>query len=116
VADRLDTARAALEAERKDLQQALERVEKALNTLGAPSAPRTRRATSSNGRRRSTRRSRNGNRGDQLKGVVKGTKGLKPSEIAREMGVSQSQVHGIVKRLSERGEVTKADGKVRLSS
>lgn len=46
----------------------------------------------------------------ELKGLIKRDPQIRPSDAAKQMGVSSQQVHGVIKRLTDRGELTR-DGK-----
>jgi hypothetical protein len=92
IAERLS----AIEAEATQLQQAL-------NSLGerdgVPSRgagrPRRRRASGKRPRRAQARR---GQRREQLLAAIEANPGTRPSELAGKIGVSPSQVHGLIRK------------------
>jgi hypothetical protein len=103
----LEEARGVIEKRLKALRQEMQELESALRRLGGGSKPRRRRrASSASARRRSSSRPR-GQRAEQFKQALAKSPGAAVSEVAKKMGISSQQGHGIAKRLRERGEIKK---------
>ena len=60
--------------------------------------------------RKQTKRAGRGERREQVLRVVGEEPGLTPSEAARRVGIQQSQLHSLVKRLEEEGAIERRDG------
>lgn len=128
----IDEATAKIDQRIDELRTELDQLEQAKSALSgvngsAPSrrtgsrrgrrtsSPRaqTRRSTSSK-RKPAAKRSRTPaakvDRAAELKGLIKRDPQIRPSDAAKQMGVSSQQVHGVIKRLTDRGELTR-DGK-----
>jgi transposase-like protein len=56
-------------------------------------------------RRAAQTRGKGGQRSEQFKRALAKTPGARVSEIAKKMGISSQQGHGIAKRLREEGEI-----------
>ncbi len=104
--DALEQARSALQQRLKELRGELGKVEKALAALGdsRPTAHRSRAKGHRSARRSSGRRS---HRSDQFMAALKKEPGARVSEVARKIGISPQQGHGIAKRLRDRGVIKK---------
>jgi hypothetical protein len=123
MAEDLKDARAAIERQIAELEGQIERLRSALAYLdevdGADvpktAAPaRARRATKSSApsRRKSRTKSSGsraprGERQKQFLAVVKKRPGAKAVDIAKEMGITPNQVHGLAHRLSQAGQIRK---------
>ena len=105
-ADALEQARSALHQRLKELRGETSKVEQALAALGdgAPSGRRPRAKGRQPARRSSGRRSP---RSDQFIAALKKEPGARVSEVARKVGISPQQGHGIAKRLRDRGLIKK---------
>ncbi len=85
-----------LEAEAKQLEQALKSMgESDRPRSGAPKPPRKRAA----GKRRRRSKAPRGLRREQLLAAIKAKPGARPSELAGEIGVSPSQAHGLIRKV-----------------
>ncbi len=105
-ADALEQARSALHQRLKELRGEASKVEKALAALGdgLPSGRRSR----AKGRRPTGRSSgRRRHRSDQFIAALKKEPGARVSEVAKKIGISPQQGHGIAKRLRDRGSIKK---------
>jgi predicted transcriptional regulator len=104
----IDEAVAKVDVRIKELHQELDQLEKARKALEGvtkPAAPNRRRPTK---RRRSSARSARVDRAAEFKSLIGKKPDIKPSQAAREMGVSSQQVHGLIKRLTTKGEITRS--------
>ncbi len=83
----------------RDLGAETQQLERALMGLGAehsrPLAPKPRRKRSAGKRGRRSQAPR-GKRREQLLAAIKAKPGVRPSELASEIGVSPSQVHSLI--------------------
>jgi hypothetical protein len=99
---------AALDAERDQLQRALDQLGGAPARRGRPrgsaSQPKAR------GRRRAGGRGGSAPRRDQALRLIKANPGIRPSELARKMGVAAPYIYRVVPPLVDEGKV-KRDGK-----
>ena len=104
--DTLEQARLALQQRLKELRGETSKVEKALAALGdsLPTGRRTRTKGRSPTRRNSSRRT---HRSDQFIAALKKEPGARVSEVAKKVGISSQQGHGIAKRLRDRGLIKK---------
>jgi septal ring factor EnvC (AmiA/AmiB activator) len=104
--DTLEQARSALQQRLKELRSETGQVEKALAALG-DSLPTSRRPRAKG--RRTARRSsdRRSPRSDQFIAALKKEPGARVSEVAKKLGISPQQGHGIAKRLRDRGLIKK---------
>jgi len=92
ITDRLS----AIEAEAVQLQRALKSMgERDGGRSRGAGKPRRKRAPSKRRRRAQARR---GQRREQLLAVIGAKPGARPSELATEIGVSPSQVHGLIRK------------------
>jgi hypothetical protein len=89
IADRLRE----LEAEAKQLQRALQSMGESVRPPSGPTKPRRKRAA---GKRRRRSLAPRGQRREQLLAAIKVKPGARPSELAGEIGISPSQVHGLI--------------------
>jgi MarR family len=106
MANTLEQARSALQQRLKELRGETSKVEKALAAL-ADSSPTSRRPRAKSRqpvRRGSGRRSP---RSDQFIAALKKEPGARVSEVAKKLGISPQQGHGIAKRLRDRGLIKK---------
>ncbi len=106
--DTLSQARSLIEKRLADLRKETQELEAALRRLGGRAAPARRSRSRGGGRGRSTKRgARSGHRAEQFKSALAKKPGAAVSEIAKQIGISSQQGHGIAKRLRERGEIKK---------
>jgi DNA invertase Pin-like site-specific DNA recombinase len=107
-ADAVTEARRLLESRLEELRSEAAELESALRGLGDGSR-RRRRTAGDRGRRagRVQGRPRRGQRAEQFKRALAKAPGTPVSEIAKGIGISPQQGHGIAKRLRERGEIKK---------
>jgi transcriptional regulator with GAF, ATPase, and Fis domain len=115
-----DEIRARLK-ELEPLVQEHERLRAALTALeestGQKSLPRRGRAGRGSGRGATTsRRAGRGERRQQLLEVLNAEPGVRPSEAAKRMGINPSQLHALVRRLEEAGELERRDGALYASA
>jgi hypothetical protein len=116
----LKDARAAIERQIAELEGQVERLRSALTYLdevdGAdvPKTTSTRRATKSSASKRRRSRAKSagsraprGERQKQFLAIVKKKPGAKAVDIAKEMGITPNQVHGLAHRLSQGGQIRK---------
>jgi polyhydroxyalkanoate synthesis regulator phasin len=109
----IEDAAVAIDTRIEELRGELARLERAKQALTEINGDRPRRRESSNSapRRAAGRRAKPGSRPDraaQLKDVVAKQPGIRPSQAAEQMGVSSQQVHGVIKRLVDKGELTRS--------
>ena len=108
--DTIDRARAVIQARLAELDAEAKKLESALMSLGERAAPGRRpgrpkggKATAARSKRPATRRRKSskraprGQRRDELLAALKANPGARPSELAREIGVSANQLHGLIK-------------------
>jgi biotin operon repressor len=124
LADDLKNARTAIERQIAELEGQVERLRGALAYLdevdaaGVPKTTAPARATrrgkksSASSRRKSRAKSSGsraprGERQKQFLAVVKKQPGAKAVDIAKEMGITPNQVHGLAHRLSQAGQIRK---------
>ncbi len=84
-----------LEAEARQLQRALKNMGEGDHSRSATPKPRRKRAA---GKRRRRSQAPRGRRREQLLAAIKARPGARPSELAGEIGVSPSQVHGLIRK------------------
>lgn len=98
--DTIDRARAVIEARLAELDAEAKQLRSALESLGEKHdrqpARQRKRAARTRPRKGSARAPR-GKRRQQVLAVLKANPGARPSEIAREIGISANQVHGLIK-------------------
>ncbi len=82
-----------LEVEAKQLERALKGLEEGESPR--PAAPKPGRKRSA-GKRRGRSQAPRGKRREQLLAAIQAKPGARPSELAGEIGVSPSQVHGLI--------------------
>jgi MarR family len=104
-ADALEQARSALHQRLKELRGETSKVEQALAALsdGRPTSRRPR----VKGRQPTRRSSGRHPRSDQFVAALKKEPGARVSEVAKKLGISSQQGHGIAKRLRDRGLIKK---------
>lgn len=107
MADVIAQARALLEARLRELDGEATRLRQVLAGLGDIATDNPRRPSRSPRRRQGAKRARRGERQQQFLRVIENHPTAKPSEIAKEMGVSASQVHALARRLQDEGVLTK---------
>jgi hypothetical protein len=98
--DALGEARRLIEKRLAELRRETKELEGALRNLGR-GGPTKRRSSSP------VAKPRRGKRSEQFKRALAKSPGARVSEIARKIGVSPQQGHGIAKRLREKGEIKK---------
>lgn len=104
--DALEQVRSSLQQRLKELRGETSKVEQALAALG-DGLP-TRRRSRARGRRPAQRSSgRRSPRSDQFIAALKKEPGARVSEVAKKVGISSQQGHGIAKRLRDRGLIKK---------
>ena len=104
--DALEQARLALQQRLKELRGETSKVENALAALG--DSPPTSRRPRAKGRRPARRNSgRRSPRSDQFIAALKKEPGAQVSEVAKKLGISPQQGHGVAKRLRDRGLIKK---------
>lgn len=101
--DAIDQARQVIETRLAELKKEAARLETALRDLGK-TRPRGGSAGTS---KRTPARRREPRRAEQFKRVLARNPGAAVSEIAKKIGISSQQGHGIAKRLREKGEIKK---------
>jgi hypothetical protein len=84
-----------LEAEANHLERALKGIGESDRSRSAAPKPRRKRAA---GKRRRRSLAPRGRRREQLLAAIKAKPGARPSELAGEIGVSPSQVHGLISK------------------
>jgi prefoldin subunit 5 len=84
-----------LEAEAEQLQRALKGMAQSDRSRSAAPKPRRKRAA---GKRRRRTLAPRGRRREQLLAAIKAKPGARPSELAAEIGVSPSQIHGLIRK------------------
>lgn len=87
-------------------------LERALKGMVGTSRQRSRRkaADKKRGRRKSRRLAPRGQRREQLLAAVKAKPGARPAELASAIGISQSQVHGLIRKARAEKLIVKKDG------
>jgi biotin operon repressor len=101
----LAQARQVIEKRLTELRRETKELETALRGLGGRSRatvrsrPKQRRSRATAGRR--------GQRSEQFKQALAKSPGAAVSEIAKKLGISSQQGHGIAKRLRDKGEIKK---------
>jgi DNA replicative helicase MCM subunit Mcm2 (Cdc46/Mcm family) len=98
--DPLGEARRLIEERLSELRRETRELEGALRSLGRGGS--TKRRSSS-----PATKPRRGKRSEQFKQALAKSPGARVSEIAKKIGVSAQQAHGIAKRLREKGEIKK---------
>jgi hypothetical protein len=98
--DTIDAARKLITERLSAIEAEAVRLARALKSMGerngsAPAPPKPRRQRGSSKRRRRAQAPR-GQRREQLLAAIKAKPGVRPSELAREMGVSPSQAHSLI--------------------
>lgn len=111
----IDKARAALEEQIAALDDQRGRIERALAELGgaSPRRGRPRGKSAAPARARPSRRtggSRTTPRRDQALRLIRSNPGIRPSELARKMGVAAPYIYRVIPPLIDDGKVRK-DGK-----
>jgi septal ring factor EnvC (AmiA/AmiB activator) len=106
--DPLDRARTLIQSRLAELAAEAKDLERALASLGERHAPRRRpgrpkRATTpakaklaSTRKRKSAKRAPRGQRRDELLAALKVNPGARPSDLARQIGISSNQVHVLI--------------------
>jgi hypothetical protein len=100
--DPIDTARKLISDRLRELEAEAGQLQRALRSMGERdgSAPATRkpgRKRAPSKRRRRAKAPR-GQRREQLLVAIKARPGARPSELAGEIGVAPSQVHGLIRK------------------
>jgi hypothetical protein len=98
--DALGEARRLIEKRLNELRRETKELEGALRSLGRSGSTKRRSAPQGPKPRRSKR-------SEQFKRALANSPGARVSEIAKKIGISPQQGHGIAKRLRERGEIKK---------
>ena len=98
--DPLGEARGLIEKRLAELRHETRELEGALRSLGRGGS--TKRRSNSPGPK-----PRRGKRSEQFKRALAKSPGARVSEIAKKIGISPQQGHGIAKRLREKGEIKK---------
>lgn len=96
--DRIDRARALIRSRLTELDAEAKELERALASLGEKTArrpARPRKPAAAKRRRKGTRAAR-GQRREQLLAAIKANPGARPAELARAIGISANQVHGLI--------------------
>lgn len=107
--DTIDRARSVIQSRLAELDTEAKDLRRALVSLGERPAPRRRGGRPKKAaapakakpraprKRKATKRAPRGQRRDELLAAIKANPGTRPSELAREIGVSANQVHGLIK-------------------
>lgn len=103
IADRLRE----LDVEAKQLERALRSMGESDRSRSAAPKPRRKRAA---GKRRRRSQAPRGRRREQLLAAIKANPGARPSELARKVGVSPSQIHSLIRKASTEKLIVKKDG------
>jgi hypothetical protein len=101
IADRLRE----LDVEAKQLERALRSMGESDRSRSAPPKPRRKRAA---GKRRRSQ-APHGRRREQLLAAIKANPGARPSELARKIGVSPSQIHSLIRKARAEKLIVKKD-------
>jgi MarR family len=99
--DTIDRARALIQARLSELEAEATKLQSALASMGEGSRrrqSRVGRATSSGSQGSASGRAKRGQRREQLLAAIKANPGARPADLARTMGVSANQVHGLIKK------------------
>jgi hypothetical protein len=98
MSEAIDRARALIQARLTDLNAEAKKLERALASMGNKAAGRRGPAPkpAARKRRRKGARAPRGQRREQLLAAVKANPGARPAELARMIGVSANQVHGLI--------------------
>lgn len=97
--DVIDRARALIETRLRELIAEAEKLERALISMGEGTRRRAtpqRKTAGAKGRRKSSVRAPRGQRRSQLLAAIKANPGARPSELAREIGISANQVYSLI--------------------
>ena len=97
----IDHARELIQSRLAELDTEAKDLERALVSLGEKVARRSgrpRKASAVKHRRKTGGRAPRGQRREQLLAAIKANPGARPAELAREVGISANQVHGLIKK------------------
>ena len=112
MSETIERVRQLIEARLHEVESEASRLRGSLEALGGRKSrpPRGRGRGSKGGKRRQKtgRRAARGQRRNEFLEAVKKAPGAKPSEIAKEIGVSANQAYALARQLVETGEVKKA--------
>jgi DNA-binding CsgD family transcriptional regulator len=102
MSETIDAARKQIAERLRELEAETRRLEHALKGMGErdrsrSAAPKLRRKRAAGKRRRRSKAPR-GRRCEQLLAAIKAKPGARPSELAREIGISPNQVHGLIRK------------------
>jgi len=103
----VDKARAALTEQIAALDADRDQLQRALDQLGGAPARRGRPRGSSRSKRSTGGGGRGTPRRDQALRLIKANPGIRPSELARKMGVAAPYIYRVVPPLIEEGKVRK---------
>jgi hypothetical protein len=105
MADVVDQARKAIQTRLGELEEEARRLKGALASLDLKPMRGGGRSTAR--RRGATRRAARGQRQEQFLAAVKKNPGAPVSQIAKDVGVSPSQLYTVARRLYQKGEIRK---------
>lgn len=96
--DAINDARRLIQARLAELEVEVERLERALKSLGESTSSRAVRPRIAAGikRQRKGERAKRGQRRKQLLAAIKANPGARPSDVAREIGISANHVHSLI--------------------
>jgi hypothetical protein len=113
----LQQAEKVLRDRLRELEHERGRLEKALNRLVDENRPGSRKPRTAGRRKRAPgKRAKPGQRQEQLLAESKTNPGSRPSELAKSLGISSNQVHGLLRKAQREKLVTKRAGKYSLKS
>lgn len=114
MSDTIDRARALIQSRIAELDTEATKLEGALASLGEGTVRppgRSRKQPAARPRRKGPKRARRGQRRDELLAAIKADPSARPSELARTLGISANQVHGLIaKARAEKLVVKKGKG------
>ncbi len=118
MADSIARARTVIEARLRELNREIDQLEVALRGLrtGARSPGTPKRRGRSNGQRRGPSRAPRGQRRQQLIDALGKKPGATVAELAKEIGITPNQAHGLVRALRSERIVRKSGRGLRISA